>query len=107
MPARATKSTAPKTASSDQDKPFVFKSKTGSTITIPGGTDFDPDADTMVAMRDAQRDHGDGLEALAATIDMIRSGFPAEIAEQIKLKTSEVETFSRAYFKFAGVDLPK
>lgn len=89
-----------------EDKPFVFHSKTGSVIRIPRDVVFDPDADTAIAVAEAQ-EANDGLKASAGLLLMLRSGFPAEISETLNLKLSELEPFSQAYFAFAGVEFPK
>lgn len=105
MPAKATKSTAQKSAA-DQDKPFVFKTKAGATIKIPSGTVFDPDGDLIITLRDARRD-GDELDEAAAMLEMLKSGFPEEVSVQLKLKLSELEAFSKRYFSHIGASLPK
>lgn len=89
-----------------EDKPFVFHSKTGSVIRIPRDVVFDPDADAALAIAEAE-ESGNGLQASAALLRMLRSGFPQDIADTLNLKLSELEEFSRAYFSFTGVEFPK
>ena len=89
-----------------EDKPFVFHSKTGSVIRIPRDVVFDPDADAALAIAEAE-ESGNGLQASAALLRMLRSGFPQDIADSLNLKLSELEQFSREYFAFTGVEFPK
>ena len=89
-----------------EDKPFVFHSKTGSVIRIPRDVVFDPDADAALAIAEAE-ESGNGLQASAALLRMLRSGFPQDIADTLNLKLSELEQFSREYFAFTGVEFPK
>ena len=92
-------------AQGPQDKPFVYKGKNGL-ITIPSGTVFDPDAEVFVDIAEAQRTGNDVL-ANAAMVNMIKSGFPSEIAETIRLKASEIQDFTDRYMRFTGTNLPK
>lgn len=96
----------PRKTSAPSDTPFIYKSKTGAEIHVPAGLDFDPDADCILEMH-AAVNGGSEMDQAAATLRMVKSGFPAEVAEGIKLKISEIEDFSRKYFSYAGVDLPK
>lgn len=89
-----------------QDRVFTFKSKTGAVIRIPASVEYDPDADLLADIADAVNE-GNDLVATGLMVRVIKSGFPPEIAEQIRLKASEVKTFSERYFAFSGVDIPK
>ena len=42
-----------------------------------------------------------------AMLEMVKSGFPDDIAATIKLKTSELGDFMKGYFEHTGVDIPK
>lgn len=97
---------ATKGAPQNGDTPFTFKSKTGATITIPAGTSFDPDADALVALQEAIAAE-DELTAVAATVRMIKSGFPESVARKINLKASELQEFTTAYQQHTGVNIPK
>lgn len=88
------------------DTPFTFTSRTGAVITIPAGTVFDPDMDAFVAMKQAADDQDD-LALTVATLDMVKSGFPSEVADQIRLKASELQEFTSAFAAHTGVDIPK
>lgn len=96
----------PRKTAAPSDTPFVYKSKTGAEIHVPSGTAYDPDADALLAMHEASQSGGE-MDQIAATLKLIKSGFPDDVAAKIKLKLSEVEDFSRKYFAYAGVDLPK
>ncbi|MCT1607155.1 hypothetical protein M3B43_07410 [Nesterenkonia massiliensis] len=96
----------PRKSPTAQDKPFTFKSKTGNVITIPSKVNFDPDPDLVVAVDEAQAS-GSELAIAAATWRMVKSGFPDEIAEKLKIKLSEMEKFTTAYFTHTGVSIPK
>lgn len=95
-----------KTANTSSDKPFVYKSKTGAEIKVPSSVSYDPDADALLEMHEASQ-NGSEMDQAAATLRLIKSGFPPKVAAQIKLKLSEIEDFSRKYFAHVGVDLPK
>ena len=89
-----------------EDKPFVFHTKSGAVIRIPRDVVFDPDADCAIDISDAQQS-GNNIQASAALLKMLRSGFPAEISSTLNLKLSELEDFSQKYFAFTGVEFPK
>lgn len=93
------------TAQGPQDKPFIYNGKNGQ-IVIPSGTVFDPDADVFADIDEAQKTKNT-VQASAAMIRMIKSGFPAEIADGIKLKASELQDFTNRYMKFTGANIPK
>ena len=94
-------------AQGPQDKPFIFKSKTGTTIRIPAGTPYVPSARAISNLNKAmQADEGSEIASLAATFDVITSGFPAEIADTIDLALDELQTFTTAYQRFTGTDIP-
>lgn len=96
---------APQSAA-PQDRPFVFKSRTGSMISIPSSAVFDPDADAAAALADAQKS-GNELDAAAALLRFIQSGFTADIASTINLKLSELQDFTSRFMKHSGVSIPK
>ncbi|VXB22513.1 hypothetical protein [Citricoccus sp. K5] len=87
------------------DTPFLYKSKTGAEIAVPSDVVFDPDADALMELHEAQS--GSEMDQAAATLKLIKSGFPVEVSKEIKLKISEIEDFSRKYFAHVGVSLPK
>lgn len=97
--------------SQNQDKPFTFKSKTGAVIRIPSKVTYDPDMDAVAefekARAAAEVDSEREISMAIAMLDMVKSGFPSEIAETIKLKSSELGDFMQAYFQHTGVDIPK
>ena len=97
---------ATKGASQNGDTPFTFKSKTGATIKIPAGTEFDPDMMVLAELSRAQRE-GDEQAAGIAFMEMIATGFPPEIAKTIKIKASEMVAFTTAFQKHSGVNIPK
>ncbi|WP_300345501.1 hypothetical protein [Nesterenkonia sp.] len=96
----------PRKSPTAQDKPFTFKSKTGARVTIPSNVVFDPDPDLVVEVSDAQQS-GNELAMAAATWKMVKSGFPDDVASKLKIKLSEIEAFTEAYFKHTGVSIPK
>lgn len=102
MPPRKTTSTSTRA----QDKPFVYKSKTGTTITIPSKVKFDPDLDALIEMKEAA-DAGQEMAATAALGKFIKSGFPEDVAKDFKIKLSEQQDFITKYQKHTGTDIPK
>lgn len=96
----------PPRKTANPDKPFVYLSKTGAEIHVPSDVVYDPDADALLTMHDATN-NGSDMDKAAATLNLIKSGFPPEVAAQIKLKLSEIEDFSRKYFSHMGIELPK
>lgn len=91
--------------SGPQDKPFIYQSKNGL-IKIPSGTVFDPDAEVFMEIDEAQETNN-SVKASAAMLRMIKSGFPEEIADTIRLKVSELQDFTERYMKFTGTNIPK
>lgn len=96
-------------AQGPEDKPFIFKSKTGTTIRIPAGTPYVPSARAVSKLAAAMESEGEGSEiaALAATFNLITSGFPAEVADKIDLALDELQAFTTAYQRFTGTSIPK
>ena len=97
--------------SQNQDKPFVFKSKTGAVIRIPSKVVYDPDMDAVAnfqrARTAAEADPERELDMAIAMLEMVKSGFPKNIADTIKLKSSELGDFMKGYFEHTGTDIPK
>ncbi|MGP5524638.1 hypothetical protein ACTXM3_15340 [Glutamicibacter arilaitensis] len=88
-----------------QDKPFIYNGKNGQ-IVIPAGTEFDPDAEALELIAQAQQS-GDDLAAGGALHRLIKSGFPAEVSATINLKASELKDFTERWMRHSGASIPK
>lgn len=89
------------------DKPFTYKTASGKVIKISSKVTYDPGMAEISAFSKA-REGGDEVTMAAAAFDMIRSGFPAEVQEQLgHLRASDLDQFMQGYFESAGVDIPK
>lgn len=108
------------TSAAVQDKPFVYKSRTGAVITISSKVQIDPDMDGMVDMQDlkeamaAAKEAGEKNELAQLQTQFavcyyrfIKASFPAEVSKNIRLKTSELDDFLLKYQAHTGVDVPK
>ena len=117
MPPRKTAATS--TSVTAQDKPFIYKSRTGAVITISSQIQIDPDMDGMAAMQDLRDEMDAAKEAKSDKLPLlqtkfvvvyyrfIKASFPPEVAATISLKTNELDDFLIKYQAHTGVNVPK
>lgn len=115
MPPRKTASTSVNA----QDKPFIYKSRTGAVITISSKVQIDPEMDGMIDMQDikdqievAKEAKSKDLPALQTRLTVIyykfiKDSFPPEVSATIRLKMSELDDFLMKYQAHTGVNVPK
>lgn len=105
-------SKASMTVEAPQDLPFVFRTDSGELVKIPAGTIFRPTGRAISDLSKALKFEGEKEEIAivhnAATFDFIYSGFPVEIRESLNvIGAHELSSFTEAFTKHAGVNIPK